>query len=111
MSEANRYMEQILEVRHQSPEKERDLCLKLLEMNETEYERAFAHTYLADAFHSMGMLDKAMDEYHAAMDLMGKKEYDKLFLTLYNLAGGIHIGQDDEQGALDCFFKEISLYC
>ena len=39
MSEANRYMEQILEVRHQSPEKERDLCLKLLELNETEYER------------------------------------------------------------------------
>ena len=66
-------------------------------MNETEYARAFAHTYLADAFHSMGMLDKAMDEYHAAMDLMGKKEYDKLFLTLYNLAGVIYIGQDDEQ--------------
>ena len=82
MSEANRYMDQILEVRHQSPEEERDLCLKLLEMNETEYARAFAHTYLADAFHSMGMLDKARDEYHAAMDLMGKKEYDKLSLTL-----------------------------
>lgn len=109
MSEENRYMNQILEVRHQSPEKERDLCLKLLEMNETEYARAFAHTYLADAFHSMGMLDKAMDEYHAAMDLMGKKEYDKLFLTLYNLAGVIYIGQDDEQGALDCFFKEIEI--
>lgn len=80
-------------------------------MNETEYARAFAHTYLADAFHSMGMLDKAMDEYHAAMDLMGKKEYDKLFLTLYNLAGVIYIGQDDEQGEdIQNRFERLSHY-
>ena len=98
MNDANRYMDQILEVRHQSPDEERELCLKLPEMNETEYVRAFAHTYLADAFHSMGMLDKAMDEYRAAMDLIGEKEYDKLSLTLYNLAGVISIGLDDEQG-------------
>lgn len=109
MSEVSRYMDEILEVRHQSPQKERDLCLKLLEIDQEEYTRAFAHTYLADAFHSMGMLDKAMNEYHAAMELIGKNEYERLSLTLHNLAGVIYIGMDDEQGALDCFFKEIEI--
>lgn len=109
MSEANRYMDQILEVRHQSPEKERDLCLKLLEEDQTEYSRAFAHTYLADAYHSMGWLDKAMDEYHGAMELIEKNNFEKLSLTLYNLAGVIYLGMDDEQGALDCFFKEVEI--
>ena len=64
-------MDQILEVRHRSPEEERDLCLKLLETGDTQYSRAIAHTYLADAFHSMGMPGKAIEEYHAAMDLIG----------------------------------------
>ena len=45
MDEVNHYMDQILEIRHQSPEKERELCLKLLELDKTEYSRAFAHTY------------------------------------------------------------------
>ena len=94
-------MDRILEVRHRSPEEERDLCLKLLETGDTQYSRAFAHTYLADAFHSMGMPGKAIEEYHAAMDLIGSNKCDKLSLTLYNLAGVIYIGLDDEQGALD----------
>ena len=109
MSETKRYMDRILEVRHQSPEEERDLCLKLLKADESEYSRAFAHTYLADAFHSMGMLERAMDEYHEAMGLIEKGDFDKLSLTLYNLAGVIYIELDDEQGALDCFFKEIEI--
>lgn len=111
MDEVNHYMDQILEIRHQSPEKERELCLKLLELDKTEYSRAFAHTYLADAFHSMGQLDQAMDECHMAMQLIGEEvsEYEKLSLTLNNLAGVIYIGLDDEQGALDCFFKEMEI--
>lgn len=109
MNETNQYMDQILEVRHQSPEEERDLCLKLLEADGTEYSRAFAHTYLADAYHSMGLLTRAMEQYHTAMDLIGKNNFEKLSLTLYNLAGVIYIGLDDEQGALDCFFKEVEI--
>ena len=109
MNETNRYMDQILEVRHQSPEEERDLCLKLLEADETEYARAFAHTYLADAYHSMGLLTRAMEQYHTAMELIEKNNFEKLSLTLYNLAGVIYIGLDDEQGALDCFFKEVEI--
>ena len=109
MSEAKGYMDRILEVRYQSPEEEINLCRKLLKTDESEYSRAFAHTYLADAFHSMGMLEKAMDEYHQAMELIEKSKFDKLSLTLYNLAGIIYIELDDEQGALDCFFKEIEI--
>lgn len=102
------YMDQILEVRHSSPEAERDLCLKLLE-EKSEYSTAFARTYLADAYHSMGMLDKAMSEYHKAMPLAQKNHYESLSLTLHNLAGVIYIDLDDEQGALDSFFKEIEI--
>ena len=102
-------MNQILEIRHQSPEEERDLCLKLLKEDNTLYARAFAHTYLADAFHSMGFLDKALEEYHTAAELIEKGNYERLSLTLYNLAGVIYLALDDEQGALDCFFKEIEI--
>ena len=102
-------MNQILEIRHQDPEEERDLCLKLLEEDNTLYARAFAHTYLADAFHSMGILDKAIEEHHTAAELIEKGNYERLSLTLYNLGGVIYLALDDEQGALDCFFKEIEI--
>ena len=109
MSKAKQYMNQILEIRHQDPEEEKNLCLKLLEEDNTLYAKAFAHTYLADAFHSMGILDKAMEEYHTAAELIEKGNYERLSLTLYNLGGVIYLTLDDEQGALDCFFKEIEI--
>ena len=46
----NEIMKQILTVRHESPEQERELCFTLLSQCEDRYEEAFARTYLADAF-------------------------------------------------------------
>lgn len=52
----NEIMKQILTVRHESPEQERELCFTLLSQCEDRYEEAFARTYLADALSSMGFL-------------------------------------------------------
>ena len=105
----NEIMKQILTVRHESPEQERELCFTLLSQCEDRYEEAFARTYLADALSSMGLLDSAIQECKKALDITLRNTYEELSLTLYNLIGIIYTYTDDEQGALDYYFKGIKL--
>ena len=105
----NEIMKQILTVRHESPEQERELCFTLLSQCEDRYEEAFARTYLADALSSMGLLDSAIQECKKALDITLRNNYEELSLTLYNLIGIIYTYTDDEQGALDYYFKGIKL--
>ena len=105
----NEIMKQILTVRHESPEQERELCFTLLSQCEDHYEEAFARTYLADALSSMGLLDSAIQECKKALDITLRNNYEELSLTLYNLIGIIYTHTDDEQGALDYYFKGIKL--
>ncbi len=105
----NEIMKQILTVRHESPEQERELCFTLLSQCEDHYEEAFARTYLADALSSMGLLDSAVQECKKALDITLRNNYEELSLTLYNLIGIIYTYTDDEQGALDYYFKGIKL--
>lgn len=105
----NEIMRQILNVRHESPEQERELCFTLLSQCKDYYEEAFARTYLADALSSMGLFDSAIQECKKALDITLKNNYEELSLTLYNLIGIIYTYTDDEQGALDYYFKGIKL--
>ena len=86
----NEIMKQILTVRHESPEQERELCFTLLSQCEDRYEEAFARTYLADALSSMGLLDSAIQECKKALDITLRNNYEELSLTLYNLIGIIY---------------------
>lgn len=102
-------MSEILNIRYESPKQERILCSKLLANADDDYTKAFARTYLGDAFHSLGLLDNALRECQMALELSEKNGYEKLSLTLYNILGIIYTYVEDEQGALDCFFKGIAL--
>lgn len=102
-------MDEILKVRLESPEKEMELCEKLYLDAEDEYTKAFAATYLADAYHSLGWVKKAADACRMAKSITETNQFDQLSLFLYNLAGVIYIDLDDEQSALDYFYKDISL--
>ena len=53
-------MDEILNIRYKSPEKERELCFELLSQSDDDYSKAFARTYLADALHSLGLLESAI---------------------------------------------------
>ena len=102
-------MDEILNIRYKSPEKERELCFELLSQSDDDYSKAFARTYLADALHSLGLLESAIGECQMALEITEKNQYEKLSLTLYNLAGIIYTHIEDEQGALDYYFKGINL--
>lgn len=102
-------MDEILNIRYKSPEKERELCFELLSQSDDDYSKAFARTYLADALHSLGLLESAIRECQMALEITEKNQYEKLSLTLYNLAGIIYTHIEDEQGALDYYFKGINL--
>lgn len=102
-------MSEILSIRYESPKKERILCSKLLANADDDYTKAFARTYLGDAFLALGLLDNAMRECQMALYMTEQNGYEKLSLTLYNLLGILYTSIDDEQGALDCFFKGVSL--
>lgn len=102
-------MVEVLKIRHESPEKEMKLCQELYEDARDAYTKAFAATYLADAYHSLGWLRDAADECRMAKNLTEANKFDQLSLFLYNLAGVIYIEMDDEQSALDYFYKDIEL--
>lgn len=102
-------MDEILNIRYKSPEKERELCFELLSQSDDDYSKAFARTYLADALHSLGLLESAIGECQMALEITEKNQYEKLSLTLYNLVGIIYTHIEDEQGALDYYFKGINL--
>lgn len=102
-------MDEILNIRYKLPEKERELCFELLSQSEDDYSKAFARTYLADALHSLGLLESAIRECQMALEITEKNQYEKLSLTLYNLVGIIYTHIEDEQGALDYYFKGINL--
>lgn len=100
-------MEQILKIRHESPAREIELCLELLKSASPDdwYTQAFARTYLADGYQTVGRLEEAIQESQAALEITKKNGYDQLTMVLYNLSGIIHVGLLDEQEALDYFFE------
>lgn len=101
--------EQILAARNRFPQKERELCRELLAKSDNAYDRAFAGAYLGDALLSLGILNEALLECQQALLLAEENGYGDIALTLYNLLGIIDTHTDDEQGALDYYFKGIRL--
>ena len=105
-------MEQILESRGISSKRERELCLRLyLQAKESKdrYASAFALTYLADAYQTMGRPFRALNICQKAMLLVEENGYESLLLVLQNLLGIVYVDLDDEQGAMDCFLSGVHL--
>ena len=109
MNEKESLMEEILNIRYESAEKEKELCIKLLDCSDDDYTQAFARTYLGDAFHSLGLLDSALRECLKALEISEKNRYEKLMLTLCNIIGIIYITIEDEQSSLDYYYRAMRL--
>lgn len=109
MNEKESLMEEILSIRYESAEKERELCLRLLDCSDDDYTQAFARTYLGDAFHSLGLLESALRECLKALEISEKNRYEKLMLTLCNIIGIIYITIEDEQSSLDYYYRAMRL--
>ncbi len=102
-------MKEILDIRFEDPEKEKELCIQMLSEKYDRYTEAFARTYLGDACHTLGQIDQALIELSKALDISETDEYEDLLFILYNLIGIIYMYNDDEQSALDYFFNGIAL--
>ena len=102
-------MKEILDIRFDDPQKEKELCMQMLSKSDDRYMEAFARTYLGDAYHSLGRIDEALLELGRGLKLAEAEEYEDLLFVLYNLIGIIHMYNDDEQSALDYFFNGIAL--
>ncbi len=102
-------MKEILDIRFENPEKEKELCIQMLSGECDKYTEAFGRTYLGDAYHSLGQADCALPECEMALALAEDEGYENLLSVLYNLLGIIYMYNDDEQSALDYFFDGIRL--
>ncbi len=102
-------MKEILDIRLDDPEKEKELCIQMLSGECDTYTEAFGRTYLGDAYHTFGQVDQALIELSRALQLSEAEGYDDLLFVLYNLIGIIYMYNDDEQSALDYFFNGIAL--
>ena len=102
-------MKEILDIRFDDPEKEKQLCIQMLSGKCDKYTEAFGRTYLGDAYHTFGQVDYALPEYEKALALAEDGEYEDLLSVLYNSLGIIYMYSDDEQSALDYFFDGIRL--
>lgn len=102
-------MKEILDIRFDDPQKEKELCLQMLSEECDRYTQAFGRTYLGDAYHTIGQIDQALLELSKALELSEADGYDDLLFVLYNLIGIIYMYNDDEQSALDYFFNGIEL--
>lgn len=102
-------MKEILDIRFDDPQKEKELCMQMLSESNDRYMEAFGRTYLGDAYHTLGQVDAALCELRRGLELAEADGYDELLFVLYNLIGIIYMYRDDEQSALDYFFNGIAL--
>ena len=102
-------MKEILDIRFDDPQKEKELCMQMLSESNDRYMEAFGRTYLGDAYHTLGQVDAALCELRRGLELAEADGYDDLLFVLYNLIGIIYMYRDDEQSALDYFFNGIEL--
>ena len=109
MARRTERMKEILDIRFDDPEKEKELCMQMLSDSTDRYTEAFGRTYLGDAYHTIGQIDQALLELGKALELSEADGYDDLLFVLYNLIGIIYMYNDDEQSALDYFFNGIEL--
>ncbi len=102
-------MKEILDIRFDDPQKEKELCMQMLSDSKDRYTEAFGRTYLGDAYHTLGQVDAALCELRRGLELAEADGYEELLFVLYNLIGIIYMYRDDEQTALDYFFNGIAL--
>lgn len=102
-------MKEILDIRFDDPQKEKELCMQMLSESKDRYTEAFGRTYLGDAYHTLGQIDEALFELGRGLKLAEADGYEELLFVLYNLIGIIYMYRDDEQTALDYFFNGIAL--
>ena len=102
-------MKEILDIRFDDPQKEKELCMQMLSESKDRYTEAFGRTYLGDAYHTLGQIDEALFELGRGLKLAEADGYEELLFVLYNLIGIIYMYRDDEQTALDYLFNGIEL--
>lgn len=102
-------MKEILDIRFDDPQKEKELCMQMLSESKDRYTEAFGRTYLGDAYLALGQVDEALCELRRGLELSEAEGYEDLLFILYNLIGIIYMYRDDEQSALDYFFNGIEL--
>lgn len=102
-------MKEIMDIRFDDPQKEKELCMQMLSESKDRYTEAFGRTYLGDAYHTLGQIDEALFELGRGLKLAEADGYEELLFVLYNLIGIIYMYRDDEQTALDYFFNGIAL--
>lgn len=102
-------MKEIMDIRFDDPQKEKELCMQMLSESKDRYTEAFGRTYLGDAYHTLGQIDEALFELGRGLKLAEAYGYEELLFVLYNLIGIIYMYRDDEQTALDYFFNGIAL--
>lgn len=105
-------MEKILEVRFSDLEKEKELCLQLLNLAETEqyvYGVAFANVYLTDSFLALGKNSSCDFYLSRSVFICRENGFDDLLLILCNLAGLHFLKLNDEQTALEYYLEGLRL--
>ena len=84
-------MKEILDIRFDDPQKEKELCMQLLSESKDRYTEAFGRTYLGDAYLALGQVDEALCELRRGLELSEAERYEDLLFILYNLIGIIYL--------------------
>lgn len=104
----NQLLDQIVEIRHVSPQTELELCEQLIEKyGDDDYCVAFAKTYMADAKFSIGNILEAKKDCISIYQMCSDKGYTHLQLFLCNLLGIIYGESGNEQTSLDYYFEGL----
>ena len=84
-------MKEILDIRFDDPQKEKELCVQMLSESKDRYTEAFGRTYLGDAYHTLGQIDEALFELRRGLELSEAEGYEDLLFILYNLDRKAHV--------------------
>lgn len=108
----NQLIQQIKSIRHQDQQREYDLCQQLKELAIQEndpYALCFANLYTSDALFDLGQIEKSLKIGGKALELQLKNGYYDLILIQSNLLALLYTHLDDEQSAMDHFFRALKL--
>lgn len=110
-SSTQEIMDEILSVRLSDLEREEQLCLKLLEVEDARnpYVQAFAYTFLCDFCLAMRQNISAYEYNKKAMKIARIHDYRKLLARIYRYAAMCYDAFFDDQTAMDFYLQAVQL--
>ena len=105
--------QEILEIRYIDIEKEKTLCLELLDygtVHNDSYVKAFAYTFLGDYFIVQNDMSKSIDYLKKAKELIDHgKQWEQLSVYIYMFLGIVYEILSDQQNCINSFLEAIQI--